>query len=237
MKVERVARTIAAALSVVATVVVALATHHHAPLDLLAAVGLAVLASVATARAATRIGGSRFGTAASFVYPCLPVLGNLYALPTFRHAFVHQGLPQALGLQRPGWLAVGVLIAAACAFLPRSAVAAVGLAAAAAAIAVWGLHGLTELRNGVHETNWSVTFGGWVYVAGVTGIARRSPLLAAGVGGWVLAAVLYAAHDGYAGALFWAELAPATPGIALLLSALALLVPRLRAAPSPDPAR
>jgi hypothetical protein len=237
VKVQRVARAVAATLSVIATVVVALATHHHAPLDLLAAVGLAILAPVATARAATRIGGSRFGTAASFVYPCLPVLGNLYALPTFRHAFVHQGLPQALGLHRPGWLAVGVLVAAACAFLPRSAVAAVGLAAAAAAIAVWGLHGLTDLRNGVHETSWSVSFGGWVYVAGVAGIARRSPLLAAGVGGWVLAAVLYAVHDGYAGARFWAELAPATPAIALLLSALALLVPRLRAAPSPDPAR
>jgi hypothetical protein len=72
----------------------------------------------------------------------------------------------------------------------------------------------------------------WVLVAGLIGAARRSVLTAIGLGGWIVFVVLRAAAQGYADAAFWKALAPATPAIALLLTALWFLIPRLRPAPS-----
>ena len=48
------------------------------------------------------------------------------------------------------------------------------------------------------------------------------------IGGWLLAAIVWAAHRGYADAVFWESIAVAVPAGALVLSSLGLLVPRLR---------
>jgi hypothetical protein len=225
-----------AAPAVAVTIWVAVAVRAHAA-DVLLAILHPLAATLVVVRLGTRVAGTRFGLAAGIVYGILPLLGSLYALPTFRHSFVHDGLPQVVGLHRPWWLAVGVLVAAVATVTPRLVLAAAGLAVVVAAVAAFGLHPLAGLRDGVHETAWSVAFGAWIYVAGVLGVIRRAPALAVAVGGWTFAVVLYAAHNGYDGAAFWRQLAPATPLIALLVSAPALLVPPLRPARRPADAR
>ena len=76
----------------------------------------------------------------------------------------------------------------------------------------------------------------WLLVAGILGVLLRAPLLGLAIGGWLLAVILWGAHRGYADAVFWQSLAAAVPAGALVLSSLALLVPRLRPAKRRAPA-
>ena len=70
----------------------------------------------------------------------------------------------------------------------------------------------------------------WLPIAGAIGRRGCSWLAGATLGGWLAFAVGHAARQGYDGAAFWQSLSVATPAIAVLLSSLALLVPRLRPA-------
>ena len=70
----------------------------------------------------------------------------------------------------------------------------------------------------------------------MVGAARRAPLAAVALGGWLVFFALRAADRGYDGGAFWAGLAPALPAAAILVSSLTLLVPRLRPAPEPQQA-
>lgn len=222
---------VAALAAVVAVVIVAASTGHATTLDFAAALVLAPCASVATLAAGRRLGGRRFGLAAAFVYAGLPLFGLAYSLSEYRHTFTHDALPQLVGLEAPGRLAIGVLLVAALATLPRWALCGAGAIAAVVAIVVWGTHPLSGVRSGLHETVWSIAFIEWVAVAGVIGAATRSARLAAALAGWLVFVVLHAAHGGYGDhAEFWSSLAPATPALALTISSLALLVPRLRPA-------
>ena len=222
-----------AAASLVVTAAVAAGTGHHAALPTIAALALAPAGAIATAYAARRVAGNRFAGAAALVYAFLPVIGLAYCLSTYRHSFLHEAVPGLVGLRRPGLLAVGVAAVAAIAVTPRVLVAPTGAVAAAVALAVWGVHPLTDVRNGLHETAWSIALAEWAAVAGVLGVARRAPLLAAGAGGWLVFSVLRAASHGYDDAAFWRQLGPGVPVIALCLTSVALLVPSLRPARRP----
>jgi hypothetical protein len=220
---------IAPAAAALLALALAAVTHHHAPLDVLAAVVLSPAACIATGVVGRRVAGPGFGAAARWVYVALPVFGYLYALGTYRHTFLHGGVPQIVGLHEPQWLALGVAVAAIAAVAPEASAGALGVIAFAVGLIVWGSGGLTGLRNGLHETAWSIAFGEWVFVAGVVGLAMRRPLLALGVGGWAATVILGAADAGYGGdGEFWRALAPATPAAAVLLSSIWLLLPRVR---------
>jgi hypothetical protein len=225
--------TVAAMLGAEAVVViVAVSTHRTGVLHLVAALVIAPCACAGTGAAGRRLGGRRFGLATSIVYVLLPLFGIAYSLSAYRHTFVHGALPQLVGLEAPAQLALGAALAVAVATLPRSILGAAGAIAAAVALATWGIHPLTDVRNGLHETGWSIALLEWAFVAGTIGAATRSVGRAIALAGWLLFVVLHAAHGGYgAHAEFWRSLAPATPAIAVLLSSLALLVPRLRPAP------
>jgi hypothetical protein len=233
---ERARDALAPAAAAAAVLGLAGATHHRAPVDLAAALVLAPLACLAAGRLGRRLAGPRYGVAAQWVYVLMPALGYVYALGTYRHTFLHGGLPQLVGLHEPQWLALGVALAAVAAFAPETSVGALGAIAVVVALVTWGTGGLHDLRNGLHETAWSIAFAEWTFVAGVVGVAVRRPLLALGVGGWAAAVILGAAHAGYGSdGEFWRALAPAAPALALLLTSIALLLPRLRLAAAPRP--
>jgi hypothetical protein len=217
----------------VAIVVAVAATHTTGGAGSIAvALVLAPVAVELTALVAARIAGDHFAVAAAAVYCVLPFLGNRYMFIVYRPTFDAQALPALVGLQKPLVFAVGVACAAIVAFAPRVVAAAGGLLAFVVALAVWHLGGTGRLLDGLHETAWSITLLKWFVLAGIIGVLLRSPLLAAAVGGWLLAAILWAAHRGYDDAVFWRSIAVAAPAAAVLLSALALLVPRLRRAPT-----
>ena len=217
-----------------AAVVAAVAAGHHASIvSLVSALVLAPVAVAATAVIAGRIGGDRFAIGTAAVFVLLPLLGNRYMLATYRGTFDAHALPALVGLRHTGVFALGVAVAAGVAFAPRVASAAGGVVGLVAAAAVWQFDGVGSLRPGLHETVWSVTLLEWLVVAGVLGVALRAPLLATALGGWLLAGLLWATHAGYDGAAFWRSLAVAAPAAALLLSSLALLVPRLHPAQQP----
>jgi hypothetical protein len=197
------------------------------------AIVLGQITVVGIAFSGRRLSGPRFGAVAATVYAALPLLGTAYTLTTYRHTFVHEALPALVGLRHPLVFAVGAATALVFAFVPRPLLAVAGACAGVAGLAIWGVGPLSDIRNGLHETAWSITFAEWALLAGILGVARRSGLFAVGLGGWIAFVLLRAAAQGYADAAFWKGLAPAMPALALLLSALWFLVPRLRPAPVP----
>ena len=191
-----------------------------------AALLLAPVAVVLTRRLGEKLGGERFGTAAAVVYILLPALGTLYALGTYRHTFTHQAVPNLVGLRATPWFALGVALTAVA--LVRAA-SILFVAAAIVSIAM-GTSDLSAVRNGLHETAWSVSMIAWFGVAGVIGATRRSVAIAASLAGWLVLAVLHAARQGYDDAAFWQSLSVAAPAIAVTLTSLELLVPPFRPA-------
>lgn len=195
---------------------------------------LAPVAVRAVAEVAQRIDGRRnFALTAAAVYAVLPLIAWISFLAPYRHFYLHEVAPSLVGLHAPAWFALGVGLVAVSSRAPAFVLAGVGLVAAGVAVSYWGTGPLHDVRNGLHETAWSITFLAWLIVAGVAGVARRSPLLAVTVAGWLAFFVLRAAHAGYADGMFWHGIAPAMPVAALLLTSLWLLVPRLRPGPAP----
>jgi hypothetical protein len=186
---------------------------------------------VATFRLGSRLAGERFGLGAAAVYTALPALGILYMLGNYRSTFAHHAVPDLVGLRATAFFAAGVAVALCMSVRPAVG-AAVGTTLAVVALILYGTGSLGAIRIGLHETAWSITMLEWLVVAGVIGAARRSPLLAIGLAGWLIATVLHAADRGYEAAAFWQSLSAAMPAIAVLLTSLALLVPRLRPAPA-----
>ena len=198
--------------------------------------GALVLAPVAVACVylhGVRLAGSRFGYGAAGAYVLLPLAAVAYFVPAYRPTYTHEALPSLLGLEHTAWFALGVAIAAASLVPPARALAAVGVAAAVAALLVWGTAPLGDVKVDLHEGAWSIGFLEWIVVAGVVGAARRSPWRATFLAGWLVLFVLRAAHRPFETGEFWSALAPALPAAALLVAAIALLVPRLRPAPAP----
>jgi hypothetical protein len=177
-----------------------------------------------------------FAVGAAAVYVALPVVAGAFFLAGYRHEYFHVIAPALVGARIPWALALGVALAFVVARAPERPLAAAGVVALLAAGAYWGLGGLDDVRTGVHETGWSVTFLEWLPRAGVVGAAPPSPWLAATLGSWLGVFVLRGADAGYSHGEFWRALAPAMPAAAVLVSALALLVPPIRSR-SATPAR
>ena len=173
----------------------------------LGALVLAPVAVVSTAAFARRVAGQRFAIAAAAAYVVLPLLATRFMLVTYRSTFDHQALPDLVGLRATPWFALGVLLTAALAVAPRRAAGVSGAVAAVAALILWGTADLASIRNGLHETAWSITLLEWFIVAGFIGAARRNGWLAVALVGWLLAIILHAAHVGYDNAAFWQSLA------------------------------
>ncbi len=216
----------AAELVVVAAIGAAYGTDGTA--STFGALALAPVAVLATAAFARRVAGERFAIAAAVTYVVLPLLATRFMLSTYRSTFDHQALPNLVGLRATPWFALGVLLTAALAVAPRRAAGVSGAVAAVAALILWGTADLASIRNGLHETAWSITLLEWFFVAGFIGAARRNLWLAVALAGWLLAIILHAAHVGYDNAAFWQSLAAGASLAAVLLTSLALLVPPLR---------
>jgi hypothetical protein len=205
---------------------IAVAYGSDGALNVVVALLLAPVAVALTRRLGRKIGGERFGTAAAAVYILLPLLGRLYALSTYRHTFMHEAVPNLVGLRATPWFALGLVLAVLALFRITSAFFVAGAIISLA----MGTGDLAGVRAGLHETAWSVTLLAWLGIAGVIGSARKSIAIAATLAGWLVLAVLHAARQGYADAAFWQSLSVATPAIAVTLTSLGLLVPPFRPA-------
>jgi hypothetical protein len=223
----------AAELAVVGTVAAEHGTDGVVPL--VAALLLGPLGVVATAVVARRIAGARFATAAAAVFVVLPVVASRFMLGSYRSTYDGSAIPALVGVRHTVIFALGIMLAVVVAFAPRAVAAGGGAVAVIVAIAVWHLDGVGALRPALHETVWSISMLEWLLVAGILGALLRAPGLAVGVGGWLVAVILWSAHRGYDGGMFWESLAAAAPAVAVVLSSVALLVPTLR--PDRRPAR
>jgi hypothetical protein len=204
-------------------------------LSVVLALALAPVAVTLTWLLAAKLAGPRFADAAAGIYVILPALGAHFALAPYRSTFTRQAIPDLVGLRATGWFAAGLAIAVVA--LRRES--APLLAVAGAVLLARGWSDLGGIRSvGLHETTWSITLIEYLPLAGLIGAGRRSWLRAAGLGGWLAAAVGHAATQGYDHAAFWQSLAIATPAIAVIVTSLWLLVPPLRsAAPASTRAR
>jgi hypothetical protein len=202
---------------------------------LVAALLLGPLGVVATAGVARRIAGARFATTAAAAFVLLPAVASRFMLGSYRSTYDSSAIPALVGIRHTAIFALGIMLAVVVAFAPRTVAAAGGAIAVVTSVAVWHLDGVGALRPALHETVWSISMLEWLLVAGILGALLRAPRLAVGVGGWLIAVILWAAHRGYDGAMFWESLAAAAPAAAVLISSVALLVPTLR--PDRPPAR
>lgn len=228
------------ALAVAAQAFVLLAAIRYGTdgaVSFLAAIALAPVAVFAVAGLGRRLDGRGFGLACAATYVLLPFVATRIFLGSYHHIYLHDVLPYLLGLRVTWWFLAGVAVAIAARVAPRTVFAGAGAVAALVGVVVWGVGHLGEVKVGLHESAWSVAFLEWLPVAGVVGAARRSPLVATGLGGWLVFFVLRAAHHPVADGAFWRALAPALPAAAVLLASVWLLVPRLRRAAGPHPTR
>jgi hypothetical protein len=225
---QGVALAIVAIAELVVVAAIARAFGTDGAASTLGALALAPVAVLATAALGRRVAGERFAVAAAVAYLVLPLLAHRFMLGTYRSTFDHRALPDLVGLRSTPWFALGVLVTAALAVAPRRAAGVAGAVAAIVALIVWGTGDLASIRNGLHETAWSITLLEWFFVAGLIGAARRNAWLGVGLAGWLLAVIIHAAHIGYNDAAFWQSLSAGAPAAALLLSSLVLLVPPLR---------
>jgi hypothetical protein len=197
----------------------------------LSTVGALVLAPLAVGLSyalARRLAGERFALAAAAAYVAVPFLGWAYMLAVYRPTFAHEAIPDLVGLRATPWFALGLVLAVLALFRPLAVV----FAAVGGFELVSGFGHLGEIRASLHETAWSITMLEWLPIAGAIGAARQSWLRALALAGWLAFAVGHAGRQGYDGAAFWQSLSIATPAIAVLLSSLVLLVPRLRPQPA-----
>jgi hypothetical protein len=197
----------------------------------LAALVLAPVAVTAVFRIGRRVAGESFALAATAVYVALPALGSAFMLSAYLSTFSHEALPDLLGTRGTPYFAGGVLVAVVMSLRPSLA-AALGIVLLAGAVVADGGDGFGAIRDGLHETAWSISMLVWIGAAGIVGATRRAPLLGVGLGAWIIAGVVHGVDRGYDHAAFWQALAATTPAAAVLVSALALLVPRLRGVPA-----
>jgi hypothetical protein len=199
--------------------------------SVVAALLLGPLAVALTYALGLRLAGERFGLAAAAVYVAMPLLGALYMFSTYRDTFATEAVPDLLGLRATPWFALGLALGGGALVRPLAIV----FAGVGGFELTSGFGHLGTVRDGLHETAWSITMAAWLPIAGAIGAARQSRLRALALSGWLAFAIGHGARQGYDGAAFWQSLSIATPAIAVLLSSLVFLLPRLR--PQPAAAR
>jgi hypothetical protein len=118
------------------------------------------------------------------------------------------------------------------ALVPLAVGLTVGLVAAGLPPAPGDLGNLGASEEELREFFWSVRVLEWLPLAGVLGVARRSPALAALLGLWFGAYLVVRGTDAdvtVGGGTFFPALLPAFPAYALLTAAIPLLAPPLPA--------
>ena len=224
---------IVAAAQVVTVAIVAATEPTDGPLAVAVALVLAAPAVWAVEGIATRVAGPRFGLAAAVLYVLVPVYGHHFFADTpeiaLRAGYHRNVLPFLVGTRGPAWLALGVGLAVLVRLGATRVVGIGGVVAAAVGAVLWVNGPWTALYGNFHETTWSPTLVCVLPFACALGIGLRSPWVAAAVGGWLAFFVLRAVHHSYydSSGGFWPALAAALPAIAVLISGLVLLVPRL----------
>lgn len=193
-----------------------------------AALVLAPLTALAVAAIGARI-GRRTALGAAGVYVLLPFAGRHYFYGAFLKVYDDRVMPALVGLIHTGWFALGTAVALAVVFFPERVTGIVAIVAAAIAAVAWIDVSWTQLYGEFHETAWSPTLLCYLPFAGVVGLATRRPWLAASIGSWFAVLLLRGVHRPYYTGGLWLSLAAAVPAMAVLLTALALLVPPLPA--------
>ena len=190
---------------VVAVAVLAAARPNGGTGAVVVALVLAPVALWSVVAISERIAGTSFAVGAAVVYVLLPFVARLF----FYGSFVAIAPPRATG--------------------------AVGVIALIAGLVAWGDTDWTTLYDNFHETAWSPTLLSLLPFACVLAVGLRRPWIAAALGGWIGFFILHGVQRSYPTGAFWLSLAATTPAAAVLLTSLALLVPRLGSAKAPAP--
>lgn len=197
------------------------------------AVFLAPLTVVLVYALARRLLGRRLAALAGALW----VSGPWLALSLFDSRvdpFLREDVvPAALALsewRRPAWT-LALLLAALLPFRRLVFPVVLGVALADVAGGAHDVGRLWDQYQGLQEYFWTAPLFLWIPVAGIVGVARRSPRGAALVGLWAFAFLGVAGTNetlGFADATLLLALVPAFPALVTLAAALPLLVPRRR---------
>jgi hypothetical protein len=234
---------IVAAAQVVTVAIVAATEPTDGALAVVVALVLAAPGVWAVEGIATRVAGPRFGLAAAVLYVLVPSYGHHFFADTpqiaLRAGYHRNVLPFLDGTRAPAWFALGIGLAVLLRLGATRVVGIAGVVAAVVAAVLWVNGPWTALYGNFHETTWSPTLVCVLPFACALGIGLRSPWVAAALGGWLAFFVLRAVHHPYydSNGGFWSALAAAMPAIAVLISGLVLLVPRLWPKQAADPSR
>ena len=222
-----------AAAAVVAVAVLAAARPNDGTGAVVIALVLAPVAVWSVVAMSERISGPRFAIGAAIVYVLLPFVGRYFFYGAFVPIYDRVVAPALVGLRAPAWFALGVAIALAVAIGRPLLTGTAGATALLVALIAWAGTDWTTLYDNFHESTWSPTLLSLLPFACVLAVALRRPWFAAALGGWLGFFILHGVQRPYGTGAFWLSLGAATPAAAVLLTSLALLVPRLGVAKAP----
>jgi len=221
------------AAEVAAVAVLAAARPNGGTTAVVVALVLAPVAIWSVLAISERLAAQWFAVAAGVVYVVLPFAGRLFFYGPFVTVYDRVVAPALVGLRAPAWFALGVGIALAVALAPQVVTGAAGVLALVVGLIAWADADWTTLYNNFHESAWSPTLLSLLPFACTLGVVLRKPWLGAALGGWIWFFILHGLSRPYGSGAFWLSLAAATPAAAVLLTSLALLVPRLGALRKP----
>jgi hypothetical protein len=221
----------AAAVAVVA--VLAAARPNDGTGAVVIALALAPVAVWSVVAISERISGPRFAVGAAIVYVLLPFVGRYFFYGPFVPIYDRVVAPALVGLRAPAWFALGVAIALVVAIGRPLLTGTAGAIALIVALIAWAGTDWTTLYDNFHESTWSPTLLSLLPFACVLAVGLRRPWFAAALGGWLGFFILHGVQRPYGTGAFWLSLGAATPAAAVLLTSLALLVPRLGVAKAP----
>jgi hypothetical protein len=224
-----------AAAEVVAVALLAAIRPNSGAGAVVVALVLAPVAVWAVVAISERIAGTWFAVGSGVVYLLLPFVTRFLFYGSFVTVYERVVAPALVGLRAPAWFTLGVGIALLVAVAPPKATGAVGVIALVVGLVLWADTNWTTLYDNFHETAWSPTLLSLLPFACVLAVGLRRPWLAAALGGWAGFFILHGVQRTYTTGAFWLSLAAATPAAAVLLTSLALLVPRLGSAKAPAP--
>ena len=221
------------AAEVAAVALLAAARPNGGTAAVVIALVLAPVAIWAVLSIAERLAAQWFAVAAGIVYVVLPFAGRLLFYGPFVTVYDRVVAPALVGLRAPAWFALGVGIALVVALSPALFTGVAGVIALIVGVIAWGDSDWTNLYDNFHESAWSPTLLSLLPIACTLAVVLRKPWLGAALGGWIWFFILHGLQRPYTSGAFWLSLAAATPAAAVLLTSLALLVPRLGALREP----
>jgi hypothetical protein len=222
-----------AAAGAVAVAVLAAARPNGGTGAVVIALVLAPVAVWSVVAISERISGPRFAIAAAIVYVLLPFVGRYFFYGPFVPIYNRVVAPALVGLRAPAWFVLGVGIALVVAIGRPLLTGTAGAIALIVGLIAWAGTDWTTLYDNFHESTWSPTLLVLLPFACVLAVGLRRPWFAAALGGWIGFFILHGVQRPYGTGAFWLSLGAATPAAAVLLTSLALLVPRLGVAKAP----